>query len=64
MLDERANLSGMRILLVEDNAINQDLASDILGSAGIVVRVACNGQEALDMRKRSMNRVLVRTANA
>jgi CheY-like chemotaxis protein len=36
------------ILLVEDNAINQELAVDLLSRAGVVVSVACNGQEALD----------------
>ena len=49
LLDHRAHLTGARILLVEDNPINQELAFDILGRAGIVVRVACNGKEALDM---------------
>jgi PAS domain S-box-containing protein len=51
-LGHRANLIGARILLVEDNPINQELASDILSRAGIVVTVACNGQEALDMLDR------------
>jgi PAS domain S-box-containing protein len=49
LLGHRANLSGARILLVEDNAINQEFAMDILSRAGIDVRVAANGQEALDM---------------
>jgi PAS domain S-box-containing protein len=44
----RANLSGARLLLVEDNPINQELAVDLLSQAGIVVRVAGNGREALD----------------
>jgi CheY-like chemotaxis protein len=45
----QARLSGARILLVEDNPINQELALDVLSRAGIVVSVACDGQEALDM---------------
>ena len=47
MLIHRTRLSGARILLVEDNAFNQELALDVLGEAGIVARVAANGQEAL-----------------
>jgi PAS domain S-box-containing protein len=43
-----AQLTGSHVLLVEDNPINQELARDILGRAGIVVQVADNGQEALD----------------
>jgi PAS domain S-box-containing protein len=45
-------LRGARILLVEDNPINQELALDVLSRAGIVVSVACDGQEALDMLDR------------
>jgi PAS domain S-box-containing protein len=50
--DERAQLVGAQILLVEDNAINQELARDLLGRAGIVVTVAENGREALDVLSR------------
>jgi len=45
----RAALAGTRVLLVEDNPINQELARDLLGRAQIVVRVANNGREAVDM---------------
>lgn len=40
-------LDGTRILLVEDNAINQEVATEILGGAGAMVEVANNGQEAV-----------------
>ena len=43
----QAGLAGAHILLVEDNAINQELARDLLGRAGIVVSVAADGREAL-----------------
>ncbi|MEP6873021.1 MAG: response regulator [Burkholderiales bacterium] len=46
---DRAVLNGARVLLVEDNPINQELALDVLSRAGVVVSIACNGQEALDM---------------
>jgi len=45
-------LSGARILLVEDNAINREIAQHMLSRAGIVVTVACDGQEALDILHR------------
>jgi CheY-like chemotaxis protein/HPt (histidine-containing phosphotransfer) domain-containing protein len=45
----RSALAGARVLLVEDNPINQELASDLLSRAQIVVQVANNGREAIDM---------------
>ena len=42
-------LSGAYILLVEDNEMNQELAIEVLGSAGIRIKLAENGQEALDI---------------
>ncbi|MEA5475174.1 PAS domain S-box protein [Synechococcus sp. CCY9201] len=42
-------LAGARLLLVEDNAMNQELACELLRQAGLVVEVAGNGQEALDL---------------
>jgi PAS domain S-box-containing protein len=50
--NHRASLAGAHILLVEDNPINQELASHMLGSAGVVLRLAENGQEALDWLER------------
>ncbi|MDD5056354.1 MAG: response regulator [Sideroxydans sp.] len=41
------NLDGMRILLVEDNLINQQLAVELLESKGAQVDVAQHGEEAL-----------------
>jgi CheY-like chemotaxis protein len=43
-----ARLRGARVLLVEDNEFNQELALDLLRSAGIVVDLASNGEEALE----------------
>ncbi|MDB5896327.1 MAG: hypothetical protein JWQ88_3858, partial [Rhodoferax sp.] len=42
-------LRGLRLLLVEDNEINQELATDLLHNAGAEVLVAYNGQEAIDI---------------
>ena len=44
---EPASLVGLRVLLVEDNEINQELALELLRNAGIEPTVAANGQEAL-----------------
>ncbi|WEF34402.1 PAS domain S-box protein [Pseudoduganella chitinolytica] len=41
-------LAGARILLVEDNALNQLVAKGILEPAGAVVTAVWNGQEAVD----------------
>ncbi|MHC4450771.1 MAG: response regulator, partial [Planctomycetota bacterium] len=44
-------VQGARILLVEDNPINQQVATELLEQARFVVEVANNGQEALDRLK-------------
>ncbi|MDR2142723.1 MAG: response regulator [Deltaproteobacteria bacterium] len=41
-------LAGSKILLVEDNDVNQLVAGRILGNAGFQVTIAGNGQEAVD----------------
>ncbi|TFH92695.1 hybrid sensor histidine kinase/response regulator [Vibrio ouci] len=43
-----SSLSGLRVLLVEDNEINQQIAVELMKEKGIKVTVANNGQEALD----------------
>jgi len=45
------NIQGARVLLVEDNEINQQVAKEILEGAGLNVIVANNGQEAVDAVK-------------
>ena len=45
-------LRGARILLVEDNEINMELALELLTSKGISVETAHNGQEALEILSR------------
>lgn len=42
------SLTGLRALLVEDHAVNREIAQRLLGSRGARVELACNGQEALD----------------
>ena len=43
-----AELVGRRVLLVEDNDVNRDLASELLADLGIEVSVAANGREGVD----------------
>ncbi len=42
------DLSGRRVLLAEDNEINQILAEKILTSVGLNVDIACDGTEAVE----------------
>lgn len=43
------SLAGLRVLLVEDHPINQEIALRLLGSRGAKVELASNGQQALDL---------------
>ena len=45
----RQKLEGARLLLVEDNELNRELALEILRGAGMNVVLASNGQEALEI---------------
>ena len=49
--EELRKIRGARVLLVEDNEINQQVADEILQQAGLVVRIANNGKEAVEMVK-------------
>lgn len=46
---EDGSIENMRILLVEDNKLNVEIAQLLLEDAGAVVTVADNGQEALNI---------------
>lgn len=45
-------LKGNRILLVEDNEINQELIKELLKDSGIIIEVAQNGQEGVEKFKK------------
>lgn len=49
----RLRLQGMRLLLVEDNPLNQLVAQELLQAEGAVVVLAGDGQQALDMLRQS-----------
>lgn len=42
------HISGARVLLVEDNTINQQVAREILEQAGVIVTIAENGIEGIE----------------
>ncbi|CAN5438993.1 hypothetical protein BH11PSE9_BH11PSE9_05970 [soil metagenome] len=44
----RSRFAGATVLLVEDHPVNQQVASELLRTAGLSVEVACNGMEALE----------------
>ncbi|MCX7172354.1 MAG: response regulator [Proteobacteria bacterium] len=48
-LEAMAAIHGARVLLAEDNALNQQVATELLSDAGLVVEVAGDGQIAVDM---------------
>jgi PAS domain S-box-containing protein len=54
-------ITGMRVLLVEDNDFNQEVASHLLGEeAGVLVTIASNGEEALQrLREQDFEAVLM-----
>ncbi len=52
MLAHQAALRGARILLVDDNAINREIAIAMLQRAGLVVTASCDGHEALEQLHR------------
>ncbi|MBF0273783.1 MAG: response regulator [Nitrospinae bacterium] len=46
--DELEKIKGAKILLVEDNLINQEVATGILSNAGFEITIANNGREAVE----------------
>ncbi|UCD82767.1 MAG: response regulator, partial [Desulfobacterales bacterium] len=58
--DAAKDLNGAKILLAEDNEINQQVALEILSGAGIQVALANNGQEAVEaVRQQEFDVVLM-----
>ncbi len=48
------NLEGMRILVVEDNDVNQMVAEGLLAKAGVCYSIANNGEEAIEKLKNNV----------
>jgi len=58
--DQGGLLAGVRILVAEDNPVNQQVVSEFLQLSGVVVDIAGNGQEALDrLEKKAYGAVLM-----
>ena len=55
---EEPLIEGVRVLLVEDNELNREIAQFLLESAGAQVVAAIDGQEAFETFKRERRRVL------
>ena len=47
--DAPCEISGVRVLLTEDNELNQVVAQELLQAAGAVVEIANNGKECLEL---------------
>jgi len=52
-IKKQYSLYGAKLLLVEDNEINQQVASEILAGEGFEIEIARNGLEALEWIKRA-----------
>lgn len=50
-VEESVNFAGKKILLVEDNELNREIAQSVLDELGLVVDAAENGSVALEMLK-------------
>ena len=47
--EEGVDLQGLRVLVVDDEAVNRSIASEYLQRVGCVVQIAHDGQQAVDM---------------
>ncbi|HEX6706187.1 MAG TPA: response regulator [Albitalea sp.] len=50
--EHRSRLKGARVLLVEDNEINREVAVQLLNDEGITVEIATDGRQALEILDR------------
>lgn len=49
--DKEQDFSGKRILLVEDNELNREIAEEVIGNFGVIVETAVDGKQAVDKFK-------------
>ena len=50
---EKSDFAGKKVLLVEDNELNQEIASTILSEAGFTVDIANDGDVAVNKMKKA-----------
>ena len=55
-LDDERSLTGLKILLVEDNELNQEVATIMLENAGMQVDIASNGIEGVALYRKNKGR--------
>lgn len=48
-------LSGVRVLLVKDNLLNQHIVADFLADRGVILTMVGNGLEAINMLRDRLN---------
>ena len=51
--DHETVLAGKRVLLVEDNALNREIAEEVIAQTGVIVESAADGKEALERFEKS-----------
>ena len=51
MSDKKVNFNGKKVLLVDDNELNREIAQEILEDCGIEVTTACDGAKAVEYMK-------------
>ena len=49
--DNKVNFDGKKVLLVDDNELNREIAQEILEDCGIKVTTACDGKQAVEFIK-------------
>ncbi len=49
--ENNSDVAGMKILLVEDNELNREIATEILANAGLIVDCAEDGTQAVEIMK-------------
>lgn len=53
LLKAAPDVKGKRLLLVEDNELNREIATEILSAAGFLVEPACDGTEAVEIMQKA-----------
>jgi CheY-like chemotaxis protein len=49
--DKNVSFNGKKVLLVDDNELNREIAQEILEDCGILVTTACDGEKAVEYMK-------------
>ncbi|MCK6394897.1 PAS domain S-box protein [Zoogloea sp.] len=59
LMDATLSLQGARVLLVEDNLLNQEVAVEMLGDLGLIIDRAANGAEAVELARLNVYAVIL-----